>query len=164
MMVILMGVSGSGKTTLGEKLSKVLKAPFYDGDDYHSSAAKEKMSRGIPLTDEDRVPWLEQLSAGMKKWDSENSVTVLACSALKQKYRDFLSREVPLCWVYLKGDRELIRRRLEGRQGHFVSSKLLDSQFEALEEPREAITVDIAQEADKLIQILILKLQSREGS
>jgi gluconokinase len=163
-IVILIGVSGSGKTTLGQSLAKAIAAPFYDGDNYHSPAAKEKMKRGIALTDEDRFPWLERLALEMKKWNQEKPVTLLACSALKQKYRDLLSQEIPVQWIYLKGSEKLIRQRLEARQGHFMNSKLLESQFADLEEPSDAITVDIAQEAAKIAEILVPHLKRSEGS
>ncbi len=151
MIVILMGVAGSGKTTVGRKLAKTLGCPFYDADDFHTPPNKDKMSRGIPLSDEDRQPWLEVLRAEMKKWAGEKSPAILACSALKQKYRDFLSSGLQVQWIYLKGDRETLLSRLEGRKGHFAGPSLLDSQLESLEEPSDALVVDVQKEPDEIV-------------
>jgi carbohydrate kinase (thermoresistant glucokinase family) len=155
MIIILMGVAGCGKTTVGQKLATALNCPFQDGDDFHSAEARAKMSRGTALTDDDRQIWLEELVRQMKTWDTQNPRTILACSALKQKYRDFLSRGFEVTWVYLRGYKTLIRERLEQRQGHFVSAKLLDSQFESLEEPLNAIVLDITDSPDRLVESLI---------
>lgn len=161
MIIVLMGVSGSGKTTVGRKLSGVLGCPFYDADDFHNQANKDKMSRGVPLTDGDRKPWLQALRGGMEKWAEEKPKTVLACSALKQKYRDFLSAGLPVLWVYLKGDRATLLKRLEGRKGHYAGPALLDSQLESLEEPQTALGVDIRKDPDAMVQQI---LQSLKGS
>jgi gluconokinase len=155
MIVILMGVAGSGKTTLGKQLSLALHCPFYDGDDFHSPEARLKMGRGEALTDDDRQPWLEDLNRNMKKWNIQSPRTILACSALKQKYRDFLSRDVEVTWVYLRGDNGLIRKRLEQRQGHYATVQLMDSQFESLEEPANAIVLDITLNPERLVEALI---------
>ncbi len=159
MVIIIMGVSGSGKTTVGLKLGKELGCPFYDSDDFHTEAAKEKMSRGIALTDEDRFPWLRRLADAMKGWERENKQSVLACSALKQKYRDILEKDLPVRWIYLKGTPELIRQRLKERKSHFWNPQLLDSQFAALEEPAGAITLDINQDSDKMVGSLVRQLK-----
>jgi gluconokinase len=158
-IVLLVGVAGSGKTTLGRKLAQSLGCPFYDGDDFHSLANKGKMAKGIPLTDEDRIPWLQSLHAAMVKWERETPLTILACSALKQKYRDLLSDQIPVRWIYLKGDRETIRQRLQDRRGHFAGPDLLASQFEILEEPTRAIFVDIRQEPDIIVERLLEALK-----
>lgn len=155
MIIVLMGVAGSGKTTLGKQLSLALHCPFYDGDDFHSPGARLKMSRGEALTDDDRQPWLEDLNRNMKKWNVQSPRTILACSALKQKYRDFLSRGVEIIWVYLKGDKELIKQRLKQRQGHYAQANLLDSQWESLEEPINAIILDISVSPERLVEALI---------
>ncbi len=155
MIIVLMGVAGSGKTTLGKQLSLALHCPFYDGDDFHSPEARLKMSRGEALTDEDRQPWLEDLNRNMKKWNIQSPRTILACSALKQKYRDFLSRDVEITWVYLRGDKVLIRKRLEERHGHYATAPLLDSQFESLQEPDNAIVLDISNSPERLVETLI---------
>jgi carbohydrate kinase (thermoresistant glucokinase family) len=158
-VIILMGVSGSGKTTLGRRLAEALKAPFYDADDFHSPENKAKMRRGIPLTDENRLPWLKTLAEEIQKWDKENFLTILACSALKQNYRDLLSKKGNIAWIYLKGDPELIRKRLGDRKGHFADESLLESQLASLEEPSNAIIVDIDGDSDKIVKSLIQKLK-----
>lgn len=155
MIIVLMGVAGSGKTTLGKQLSLALHCPFYDGDDFHSPEARLKMGRGQALTDKDRLPWLEDLNRNMKKWNIQSPRTILACSALKQKYRDFLSRDIEITWVYLRGDKTLISKRLKERQGHFATAPLLDSQFESLEEPENAIVLDIFNPPERLVEALI---------
>jgi gluconokinase len=155
MIIILMGVAGCGKTTVGKQLSLVLGCPFFDSDDFHSPEARLKMTQGVALTDEDRQPWLEELNRKMKKWNVQSHQTVLACSALKQKYRDLLAQGNEVIWVYLKGTQTLVRERLERRQGHFASVNLLDSQFAALEEPAKAIILDISASPERLVESLI---------
>ena len=136
MVIILMGVSGSGKTTIGQRLAQELGWPFYDGDQLHPQANIAKMRQGMPLTDEDRWPWLQALRAHIATCMQRGVSAVLACSALKQAYREYLivdETEVKL--VYLKGDYDLIHTRLAQRHGHFMPPELLASQFVALEEP-----------------------------
>lgn len=145
MVIILIGVAGSGKTTVGKVLAERLGWRFYDGDDFHSAQNRDKMRRGEPLTEEDRQPWLQELHELIIRCEREGENAVLACSALKQAYRERLtagSREVRL--VYLKGPRDLIARRLAARHGHFFNPALLQSQFEAFEEPSDALAVCIA--------------------
>jgi gluconokinase len=139
MRLVLMGVSGCGKTTIGKELSIALEIPFYDGDDFHSEANKEKMSRGHPLTDADRKPWLESLAVLLQ----EKTSIILACSALKESYREVLRMAPDVRFVYLKGSCDLIQERLEERQGHFFNPRLLESQFANLEEPQDALVVSI---------------------
>ena len=144
MIVVLMGVSGAGKTTVGELLSERLGWPLLDADAFHPPANIEKMRSGIPLTDEDRWPWLDRLNGLLKENDSNGASALLACSALKQKYRDRLAAGCSdLRWVYLKGSFELIESRLKARKGHYMKAGLLESQFAALEEPADAFTADI---------------------
>ena len=145
MIVALMGVSGAGKTTIGELLSERLGWPLLDADDFHPPANIEKMRSGIALTDEDRWPWLDRLNGLLKEKDSNRQSVLLACSALKQKYRDRLAAGCSdLRWVHLKGSFELIESRMTARKGHYMKAGLLESQFAALEEPVDAITADIS--------------------
>ncbi len=156
-MIIVMGVAGSGKTTVGKKLAEVLNCPFYEGDDFHPVENARKMKTGEALTDEDREPWLKLISEKMKEWRKQNSIFVLACSALKAKYRRILESNEKLKWIYLKGNHDLVHRRLLSRAGHFFPTQLLETQFHDLEEPTEALVVDIALPVDKMVE----KIHSR---
>jgi gluconokinase len=146
MVVVLMGVSGSGKTTVGKELADQLGWSFVDADDYHPAANVEKMRRGIPLTDEDRRPWLDALRTRVDGACARGENVVLACSALKHKYQHYLEQDDPACvrYIYLSGSEELIRERLAARKGHFMNPNLLHSQFETLEPPEGALRVDVA--------------------
>ena len=144
MVIVLMGVSGAGKTTVGELLAAALHAEFAEGDAFHPPENIDKMRRGIPLDDADRWPWLEILSAQIDRWLAAGRTVVLACSALKQSYRDVLAKGRPgVRFVHLEGDKTLIRLRLDRRRGHYMPALLLDSQFAALEPPADAIAVDV---------------------
>jgi gluconokinase len=167
MVVILMGVAGSGKTTVGEVLAQRLGWRFYDADDFHPPHSREKMRRGEPLTEEDRKPWLEELHELIIRCEREGENAVLACSALKQTHRERLtagSHDVRL--VYLKGPRDVIARRLAGRHGHFFDPALLQSQFDALEEPSDALAVDIDGTPERIADAIVagLALAKRERS
>jgi gluconokinase len=164
MVIVVMGVSGSGKTTVGRLLAEALHAEFVEGDAYHPPENIEKMRRGIPLEDADRWPWLAILSAEIDRWLAAGREVVLACSALKQRYRDILAKGRPgVRFVYLEGDKALIRRRLDRRQGHYMPAVLLDSQFATLEAPADAITVDVAG-APEEVAATIIKMLDRTGS
>jgi gluconokinase len=144
MIVLLMGVSGSGKTTIGNLLADTLRWRFYDGDDFHPAANVQKMSSGIPLDDDDRQPWLNALNTLMRECNERNESAVVACSALKNSYREILAKEInDLHFVYLKGDYELIVQRLHSRKGHFMKPGMLRSQFDALEEPGTGVMIEI---------------------
>lgn len=145
MIVVLMGVSGSGKTTVGQVLARELGWTFVDADDFHPAANVEKMRRGVPLDDDDRRPWLAALARRIDEARDRRENVVLACSALKHAYQDYLQHEAPgsVRYVYLSGSEELIRRRLAGRTGHFMNPGLLHSQFETLEPPGDALQVDV---------------------
>lgn len=159
--VLLMGVSGSGKSTVGSLLAARLGSTFLDADDFHPAANVAKMAAGNPLTDEDRVPWLEAIAARLGDMRSEQRAFVLACSALKQSYRSLLCQAAPgLEVVLLKGSPELIRERLSSRKGHFMSSALLDSQFEALETPAGAIQIGIEAPVDIVVVQILAALET----
>ncbi len=145
MVLVLMGVSGSGKTTVGKILAAELGWAFVEGDNYHPVANVEKMKAGIPLNDEDRCPWLQALRRRIEEACHGGENIVLACSALKRDYRQYLERHDLECvyYVFLHGSVELISRRLAARKGHFMDPNLLASQFEALEVPEGTLQVDI---------------------
>ena len=143
-VIIIIGVSGSGKTTIGRLLSGELGWKYYEGDDFHPPANIEKLKSGVPLDDADRRPWLESLRDLIRNCLEQGDSAVVACSALKQRYRDFLLVDERVILIYLKGDYELIRERLSKRRGHFLNPNLLDSQFAALEEPKTAMQVDVS--------------------
>ena len=155
MIVIVMGVTGSGKTTVGMLLAKRLGWDFLDADEFHSAANKAKMHQGIPLTDADRMPWLEAMHAKLLQLDSEKSNAVLGCSALKRSYRDVLMAGVQAKLVYLKGSYDFIANRLRSRKGHFADEHILAGQFADLEEPKNAVVVNIAPSADKIVDEIL---------
>ena len=160
MIVILMGVTGVGKTTVGQLLAEKTGWPLHDADAYHSPANVEKMRAGIPLTDDDRWPWLDRLNVLLRDAESRGDSAILACSALKQRYRDRLQQGLPgVRWVYLKGDIELIRSRLRERKGHYMNPALLQSQFDALEPPGDALIVDVADDPATLAQRILASLE-----
>jgi gluconokinase len=161
MIVILMGVSGSGKTTIGQILSGKLGWPLFDADEFHSAASIEKMSNGIPLEDADRWPWLDRMNAMLREHEARGQSVLLACSALKQAYRDRLAKGITeIRWIYLKGGFELIRKRLEARKGHYMKAGLLESQFAALEEPTDALGVYIDDTPDSIADSILPRLQT----
>lgn len=142
MVIIVYGVTGCGKSTVGQLLSEKLALPFYDGDNFHPTSNVEKMRKGIPLTDEDRIPWLDNLRENIQQWELEGGA-VLACSALNEKYRKILKSGSNPIWVLLDGSRELIQGRLDARTGHFMNPALLDSQFATLERPPYGFKIPI---------------------
>lgn len=145
MIAVIMGVSGVGKSAVGEGLARELACTFLDADAFHPPANVAKMRSGTPLTDEDRWPWLDALNARLRAAHAAGESVVLACSALKQRYRERLLAALPGArMVFLHGDRELIAQRLQARRGHYMPASLLDSQFAALEPPADAIAVDVS--------------------
>lgn len=159
MILIVMGVSGSGKSTIGALLAEALGATFAEGDRYHPPANVRKMASGTPLADADRWPWLAAIAAAIVGWRADGRDAVVTCSALKEAYRARLAdgaRDVR--FVFLKGSEALIRDRLRHRSGHFMPPTLLASQFAALEEPREAIAVDIAPSPREIVAVILAEL------
>jgi gluconokinase len=150
MIIVLMGVTGAGKTTVGLLLAKQLSWQFADADDFHSAANIDKMRRGIPLTDADREPWLEALRAAILRWVAERKNVILACSALKQRYRERLRIGPEIKLVYLKGSYDLIFSRLQNRHGHFATASILAGQFADLEEPSDAVIVSAADSPEQI--------------
>lgn len=155
MILVVMGVAGSGKTTIGKLLAERLGWEFIEGDDFHPSENVEKMSRGIPLTDEDRFGWLQTLAWMLIERLQEKRNAVLACSALKQRYRDILSGDNPdVNFIYLQGDRELLRDRLHNRPGHFMKTGMLLSQLADLEVPADAFDVDVTLSPEQIVKLI----------
>ena len=154
-----MGVSGTGKSTIGKLLAQKLEVPFFDGDDFHPESNILKMKSGQPLTDEDRKDWLLALNDLAKKQQKSNG-GIIACSALKQVYRDMLNAELDpsLVFIFLEGSFELIASRMQTRKGHFMPVDLLRSQFDTLEIPKDAIYADISKSPDEIVGDIIQKL------
>jgi gluconokinase len=162
MVIIVMGVSGSGKTTIGQALADALDWRFSDADDFHSPENVEKMRSGIALTDEDRDPWLRAIRAAIEQWKRDEPGHVLACSALKEYYREILGQSDPdVKFVYLQGGFELISQRLKERKSHFFNSALLRSQFDALEVPEDALVVDISKEPQEILRTILEAIKLR---
>ncbi|HJS99381.1 MAG TPA: gluconokinase [Terriglobales bacterium] len=161
MIVVVMGVSGSGKTTIGTRLAEALQCHFLEGDSLHPAVNVEKMSHGIPLTDADRAPWLAAIRAHILAAIEHGQCLVVACSALKQQYRDFLSGGTNINWVYLKGTEELIASRIQHRPEHYMKAGMLPSQFADLEEPHDALVMDISLAPDVILQQLLPQLRAR---
>ncbi|SFU74931.1 6-phosphogluconate dehydrogenase/gluconokinase [Pustulibacterium marinum] len=157
---IVMGVSASGKTTIAKKLSEQLKIKYIEADDYHSDANKEKMSNGIPLNDEDRLPWLEALHQVALEHIQDKTSAVMTCSALKEKYRKILTESIEenVQFIFLKGSYELIYDRIAYRKNHFMVASLLKSQFDTLEEPNNAIVVDVSGSIEENMNELMQQL------
>jgi gluconokinase len=154
--VILMGVAGSGKTAVGMQVARKLDWIFLDADDFHPPANIEKMKHGIPLNDQDRAPWLQRLHDELQHQMAERHSVILACSALKESYRDVLRDEVsPPTFVYLDVDLETIRDRLQHRSAHFFPKELMESQFAALEKPKDAIIIDARKPLEAVVDHVI---------
>lgn len=156
--VIIMGVAGCGKTTIATKLAEQLGWKFIESDDFHSEEHISKMAGGIPLTDADRQPWLETLHDLMAEFSQKKQPVVLACSALKEKYRQTLSCGLKnVRFVYLKGDYDLIWRRMQDRR-HYMKPSMLKSQFEALEESQDAVVINISLPPDAIVSEILRQI------
>ena len=154
-VITLMGVSGCGKTVIGTILADKLGWEFIESDSYHSQEDIRKMSNGIPLTDADRWPWLERLHNLLVEKQADDIPVILACSALKESYRQIMCEDLRGCeYVYLKGKYDLIWKRMRQRE-HFMKPAMLQSQFDDLEEPEDALTVHINQPTDQIIEKII---------
>ena len=161
---LIMGVSGSGKSTLGKALAKRLEWDFFDADDFHPAENISRMAAGIPLSDSDRAPWLAALNRQLTSSLAAGRHPVLACSALKESYRtQLLSGVKDVAILYLKGDYDAIRHRLLARKGHYMKADLLQSQFEALEEPEDAISLDAMMPHEELLAVIIQRYPSLGG-
>jgi gluconokinase len=157
--VILMGVAGSGKTAVGKKVAEKLHWAFLDADNFHPAANIEKMKHGIPLNDDDRVPWLQRLHDELQHQLTERHSVILACSALKESYRNALRDHIsPLTFVHLDVDAETIRNRLQHRTAHFFPKELMESQFVTLEKPKDAVIVDARKPLDAVVDQVIQSL------
>lgn len=161
MVVVIFGVSGVGKTTVGKLLADELGWKFFEADDFHPAANIEKMKHGIPLVDEDRRPWLERLQQVIERCITAEENAVMACSALKRAYRDFLRVNENVRFVFLRAGRAQVAEQLQRRHGHFMPPKLLDSQFADLQEPgadEEALTVAVQGSAEDVAEVIKTKL------
>jgi gluconokinase len=167
-VIVIMGVSGSGKSTIGSLLAGRVGWEFEDGDWFHPASNVEKMHQGIPLTDEDRGPWLESIAAFIDETRAAGRHAVLACSALKRRYRDIIvGRRPDVRLVYLKGSEPLIARRIAIRHGHFMPPALLHSQFETLEEPgpdERPIVAPIDPRPREVVEHIVTALKLKPGA
>ena len=159
MIVVIMGVSGAGKSTIGMRLAAALRCALLEGDSLHPAPNVAKMSAGVALTDQDRLPWLDLIHERMRSADARGECLIVACSALKKSYREKLEKDLEVRWVFLNGSPGLIAARIGNRTGHFMSSTLLGSQFQALEVPADAIWVDVRASIPEIIERLAMALR-----
>lgn len=157
MVIVIMGVTGAGKTTIGELLARRLGWESADADDFHSEQNKDKIRRGISLTDADREPWLAAMHEWIARMIAAKRNAVLACSALKEEYRKKLWSGAEIEFVYLKSSYDAIYKRLLGRHGHFADQRILKGQFADLEEPRDALTVDATKPPEEIVSEILRK-------
>lgn len=161
LVAVLMGVSGVGKTTVGRAAAERFGFPLFDGDDFHSPSNIDKMRRGVALNDADRADWLAALRARIRQSLDERRPAIVTCSALKKKYRDILRRDDnEVLFVYLKAERNVVAERMGARRGHYFRENLLDSQYEALEEPERAFTIPAGGPLDEVAAAVIALLEN----
>jgi len=158
-IIVLMGVSGSGKTTVGSLLAIRLNWMYYDADNFHSEENRTKMESGIPLNDQDRAKWLAKLHGRIKRYVAKKQNMVLACSALKESYRQTLRVNDDVRFVYLRGTYKQIEGRMKNRKGHYMKPEMLKSQFEILEEPKDALVVDISKSPKEIVALIREELE-----
>ena len=158
MILLVMGVAGSGKSTVGRMLAERLSWVYLEADDFHSAANKEKMHRGVPLSEADRLPWLGAIHSELRALDAEEKNVVLACSALREQYRCILMEELDVKVVYLRGSKKLIAERLRNRASHFAGEAILDDQFAVLQEPRKALVMEITAEPKSIVEQVLQEI------
>lgn len=151
MLIIVTGVSGTGKTTIGSGLANHFNLPFFDADHFHPEENIAKMSQGIPLNDQDRLPWLEALAKQLRESEKTGGA-VLACSALKESYRQILKVNPSVQWIHLEGNRDLIWERMLARKNHYMKAGMLDSQIATWEEPDYGLKLSISDSPEKMIE------------
>jgi gluconokinase len=160
MIILITGVAGAGKTTIGKRLAEELHWTFRDADEFHPPGNIETMRRGVPLEDVDRIEWLEAMRATVEGWLGTNHNAVLTCSCLKRAYRDrLLIDRAHMRLVYLKGSYDLIGDRISHRPDHFMKKELLKSQFDILEEPDDAVTIDVGESSEVIVRTIRKALQ-----
>lgn len=165
MIVVIMGVAGSGKTTVGRRLAERLGWAYYEGDDFHCAGNIEKMSKGIPLTDADRWPWLADIREEIRRCATRGLDAVVACSALRGSYRSYLAEGVmDIRFVYLRGTSRVILDRLRSRDDHYMGEGMLASQLASLEEPDDALIVDITSSPDEIVDRIEAQVEAFRGS
>ena len=162
MLLVVCGVSGVGKTTIGRLLSEALKLPFYDADDFHPESNVEKMSNGIPLDDGDRRPWLDTLASHLSEWEKEGGA-VLACSALKERYREILGSQCGerIRWIVLHANETVLADRMASRTGHLFDRQLLGSQLDTLEIPDYGWLIDVQPSPQEIVNELLMRLRNK---
>ena len=162
MLLVVCGVSGVGKTTIGRLLAEALKIPFHDADDFHPASNVEKMSNGIPLGDGDRRPWLDTLASHLSEWEKEGGA-VLACSALKERYRTILGSGCGkrIRWIVLHANEAVLAGRIASRTGHFFDKQLLDSQLDTFEIPDYGWLIDVQPSPQEIVNEILMRLRDK---
>lgn len=163
MIILVTGVSGTGKTTIGQRLADHYRLPFFDADNFHPVENIKKMSSGTPLNDQDRRPWLDRL-AEVLNTSIPTGGAVLACSSLKESYRQLLHINKEVVWIHLKGSKEVIWKRMQARKNHYMKASMLDSQFATWEEPTYGFKLDINQTPDEMVAAAISYIEKLQDN